>query len=188
MKHALLGFLTLMLCACTTTGETDGPIDTGPREGYPAAPYGVTAESVIENHTFTGVDGQPVTFQDIYADGANRLLLISTAAGWCTACIEEQPKLQDLHETFAEQGLVVVLSYFEDADYNRATPEQAAAWKERHNLELLVVSDPDLQLGAYYDVNLTPMNMIVDIPSMEIVWLTTGWDQSTIDALIQSKL
>ena len=37
--------------------------------------------------------------QDIYKATDEDLLLLVTAAGWCTACREEQPALEDLYQT-----------------------------------------------------------------------------------------
>ncbi len=51
-----------------------------------------------------------------------------------------------------------------------------------------MVADSEGALSAYYDPQLTPMNMIVDVASMKILWLTTGWDQSTVEAILSSKL
>jgi len=184
----LLTLALALIAACADTATDDLAGSSGPRDGYPPGPYGTTADTVIANLQFTTAEGDPLSFEDLYADGDNRLLLISTAAGWCTSCREEQPKLQSLHAQHHARGLVVLLALFEDAAYATATAAEAARWKDRNSLTFDVVADEAFALSAYYDPMSTPMNMMVDVASMKILWLTTGWDQTTIDAIIQSRL
>ena len=60
---------------------------------------------------------------------------MTTSAEWCTACIKEQPKLEDLYQEYGEQGLEVMVSMFQDDQFSPATPEVAQLWKNRffHN-------------------------------------------------------
>ena len=51
-----------------------------------------------------------------------------------------------------------------------------------------MVADIDFVLDDYYDSELTPMNMFVDVNTMEIIKITTGWDQSLVDAIVEAKL
>lgn len=96
--------------------------DAAAREGYPAAPYGTAQNAVIENHdTFLLPDGSPWSLSNVYQDGSNRMLLISTSASWCTACIKEQPKIQALYEAYGGRGLEVLVAVFEDAQFKPAT-------------------------------------------------------------------
>ena len=88
----------LALCACGTTGDSggDGDQETSDRETYPEGPYGVSEGDIIDNLSFTDSEGAPFQFEDMFSDENNKLLLLSTAAGWCTACREEQIALQSL--------------------------------------------------------------------------------------------
>src|SRR5689334_10748420 len=89
-----------LLAACGDLGQGKNR-DTGPRSGYPEGPYGKNEGSILENLEFVATDDSAFSLQNIYADGVNQLLLLTTAAGWCTACREEQPALQDLYDTYA---------------------------------------------------------------------------------------
>ena len=193
MKVRLLFLYVLWskaLMSCGGSGEeSDVTEDVATtREGYPAGPYGLTENSKLANESFLGVDGEAFDLQSIYAQGGNRLLLLSTSAGWCTVCIEEQPKIQALYDQYKGKGLAVVVAIIEDANYLPAQATHAADWKSKYDLTFDVVADSDGALAAYYDPQLTPMNMIVDVSSMKILWLTTGWDQSTVEAILSSKL
>ena len=133
MKKAAIGF-ALIFAACggkdTTPGGTAGPTD---RTMYPVAPYGTAEGGIIENHTtFKNTDGTPFSLNDVFKVESNKLMLVSTTAEWCTACIDEQPTLAALHTTHGSAGLVVVVSIFEDmnfrpADERHADPVQRAS-------------------------------------------------------------
>lgn len=193
MKFRLLllfALLAPLFLSCDDAGEDADVSDVvvAPREGYPAGPYGLTENAILANESFVDVDGNPFDLQSIYLENNNKLLLISTSAGWCTVCIEEQPKIQALYDQYKAKGFAVMVAIIEDASYLPAQATDAAAWKSRYNLSFDVVADSEGALAAYYDPQLTPMNMIVDVASMKILWLTTGWDQSTVEAILSSKL
>ncbi|MFC1612149.1 TlpA disulfide reductase family protein [Myxococcota bacterium] len=178
-----------LLVALAGCGSDNGAqCETGPRDGYPAAPFGVKEGSVIDNLQLTNSDDSPFALQDVYADGDNRLLLVSTAAGWCVACIEEQPTLQSLYEEHQADGLFVLVSLYQDAQNQPADAALAAGWKQAYGVSFAVVADPSFLFDAYYDSSLTPMNMLVDVCDMTILKITTGNDPSAIEAIIESRL
>jgi thiol-disulfide isomerase/thioredoxin len=185
---AVLGLASwcVLLCACGLAG--DGPRGPSDRTKYPGGPYGTAEGEVIDNLEFIAPDEKPVALGDIFADPKNRLLLVVTSAGWCTACIEEQPALQALHEENASRGLVVLVALFEDRDFLAADAALAAAWKDQHELSFHVVADPSFQLGDFYDSSLTPMNMFVDLDTMEILRITTGWDPTLVESIVEARL
>lgn len=162
--------------------------DVSDRSSYPGAPYGVAQGDVITALSFSTAAGEPFGLADIFADTDKTLLLLSTAAGWCTACIEEQGALEELSNTHGPAGLQVMVSLFEDRDYQPATPALAAEWQQDNGLTFPVVVDPDFVLADYYDTALTPMNMIVDVNTMTILRVSTGWDPSAITAIIEARL
>ncbi len=187
---SIVSALVAMTFFCGACGDaaTDEVIDTGPREGYPSGATGIEEGMTIANLEFTNGDGTPFTLGEIHADGKNQLLLISTSAGWCTACIEEQPSLVDLHDQYRDAGLFVLVTVFETLEFEPADAELAARWREQYDLPFAVVADIDFVLDDYYDSELTPMNMFVDVNTMEIIKITTGWDQSLVDAIVEAKL
>jgi thiol-disulfide isomerase/thioredoxin len=160
--------------------------DTGDRTRYPGG--GVSEGETIGNLEFVGPDGECFSFADIYSDADNKLLLLSTSAGWCSACIEEQPALEALHEQYRERGLFVMVSLFQYKNYSAADAALAKAWVDTYDLDLKVVADPEFVLSAYYDTSLTPMNMMVDLDTMTILKITTGWDPALVQSIIDAKL
>ncbi|HEY0839528.1 MAG TPA: TlpA disulfide reductase family protein, partial [Vulgatibacter sp.] len=143
---------------------------------------------VIRDHSFTADDGSTFKMSDVFADEKNRVMLLSTSADWCTACKEEAPKLEALHREFSGKGLVVVVAMFEDGDFEAATLENVRNWKKKYDVSHSVVLDAEFQLSAYYDRKQTPMNMIVDVDTMTIKYVTTGFNEQAIRALIIDKV
>ena len=158
------------------------------RGDYPAGPYGTGENAILENLSFVSTEGEAFELESLYQDSSNQLLLLTTAADWCSVCIEEQPKLQSIFEEYQEDGLEIVVALFETSDYQPASAATAANWKTRFDLSYTVVADPEFQLDAYYDSALTPMNMVVDLASMQILWIGTGWDETTLIGILQARL
>ena len=181
--------IVLALSACGTD-NTDKmkPMMTVDRTVYPLGPYGTEESQILENLSFKNADGTEFTLNDIYADDKNKLLLVSTSSGWCVSCIEEQVKLQARFDIWSDKGLYILLSTFEDAQFQAATPAYAGQWKERYNLSYTVVADPPFVFQAYYDKAATPMVMLVDVDTMSILRIMTGFDASVVDAIIDVKL
>lgn len=170
-------------------GTDDAALDPcALRQTYPPGPYGRAVGTRIENLSFVGLDNAPFDFASLHADCTRTLLLVSTSAGWCTACREEQPKLQSLYENFSASGLVVVVTLFEDDDFETAVLRDVEAWQRRYDLTFPVVLDAPFVLGDYYDRNSTPMNMLVDLRTMEIVTIQIGAVDSTFETILEAKL
>jgi hypothetical protein len=172
--------------AVSGDAAAEGCVDQ--RAGYPDGPYGTGEGDVIANLAFTGADGAPLDLASLHAPCGQRLLLVSTSAGWCTACREEQPKLQSLYDDLRADGLVVMVAYFEDDNYEPGTVDLAADWRERYGLSFPVVVDAAFALGDYYDRALTPMSMLVDLETMRIVKVMTGYDDSLVRSLLGARL
>lgn len=180
---------TLVESQLAALGDAESCESEDSREDYPAEGFGVEEGDVIESLVFTEIDGSDFSLDDdVFKNADTDLLLLVTAAGWCTACREEQPALEELYQSYKSQGLEVVVAVFEDNNYNAATPEFAGSWRDSYALTFPVVADTDFKLGAYYDPSLTPMAMLVDVKTMTILNIQIGAQPATLEALIQSQL
>ncbi|MCB9535352.1 MAG: TlpA family protein disulfide reductase [Myxococcales bacterium] len=179
------GFLDAGAAAPADLGTADA---AGPRAVYPTAGLGTGVGDVLADAEFLDADGQPFALRDVFFDEAERVMLVSTAAGWCAACIEEQPKLNALHAEYGERGLFVLVAFFEDSSFAAADVRDAARWRDRHDLALRVVADTEGAFGAYYDTALAPMTMLVEVPTMRILSIQTGFDEAMVRAVIASRL
>lgn len=168
---------------------TCGAVTAVPRATYPAAPYGTAAGTTLANLSFADPDGTAtIDLQSLRASGEKQLLMVITSAGWCSACIEEQPELNRLYDTYKDCGLEVLLTVFEDDQTNPATPALAAQWKSSYSNTFPVVADAPFVLKDYYDESYTPMVMFVDFETMEILSISTGQVDAATEAFIRQQL
>lgn len=184
---------TLLLASLSGCAEDDagvcGAVNAVPRASYPAGPFGNAAGDTLANLSFADPNGSAtVDFQSLRAAGDKRLLLLITSAGWCSACIEEQPELNRLYETYKDCGLEVLLTVFEDQDTNPATPALAAQWKTTYENDFPVVADAPFVLKDYYDESYTPMVMFVDLDTMQILSISTGQVDQATEGFIRQQL
>jgi len=188
-SQRMRSFIPLILCAgvvgCGNGGD-DGPCATVAREGYPAGPFGEKPGATIADLELVADDGSPFFLNQIHADGDNQLLLLGSSSGWCSACIEEQPALQDLHERYRDKCLYIMVTLFEDADFNPANAALAASWKEQYDVSFEVVADPNYLLEPYYAADQPPMHLWIDVATREVLEVITGWDGAVIESLIEA--
>ena len=179
-----------------STGNSDcdePPCVTGEppsdRSRYPG--YGTSPDDVLAPLTFKQGDGEDFSVSQVFSDSQNRVMLLTTSAGWCTACIEEQPTLQALHQEFGERGLFIMVALFETRDYQPADSRLAARWKEQYELDFKVVADPSFVMEPYYpngDSSVTPIVMMVDIDTMQIIEIMVGFNEPAVRAIIENNL
>ncbi|MEE2645104.1 MAG: TlpA disulfide reductase family protein [Myxococcota bacterium] len=187
---ALLCLSLVMLSGCLSAGESKALGEAGPRESYPTEQIGVEVNDTLEDLSFVNPDGSPFSLSEIFMDTQSRLLLITTSAEWCSACIKEQPVLQSLYEEYREAGLEILVVLFEDVNEVPAEPRNAAAWKQKYDLDYPVVADPTSpsHFSRYYDTRLTPMVMFVEVDDMKIIDLRQGFSESDVRSIIRTKL
>ena len=170
------------------TGGATPPTCVERRAAYPSGPFDTDEDDVIANLAFTDGDGTAVDLQALRADCTWNLAVITTSAGWCTSCREEQPKLQALYDDYKARGLLVVVTLFEDDNYAPATPHLVAGWKERYELTLPVLADIEFVLGDYYDRDQTPMTMVLDLETMQIRRIMTGFIDADVRSIVDTLL
>ena len=190
-----VGICLLLSLGClesaeTPTCESDDCIrSTEDRDGYPG--FGTNAGNIIRPLEFVDADGEPFGLQDVYQNGANQVLLLTTSAGWCTACIEEQAALQTLYGEYQERGVEIIVAVFQDSNYEAADVRFANQWKRRYRLTYPVVADTEFLMQDYYpgrDPSVTPIMLVIDVPTMTILERFVGYDDLVIRALIDSQL
>ena len=169
-------------------GDAAAPGDA--TANYPPGPYGTDEGATLLNLAMTTTAGETFSFSaDVFADPQVRLVLVSTGAGWCTACREEQPALEALYQTHAQDGLLVIAAIFEDDVSAPVTPAFARGWQEQYGLSFPVLIDEFNDFAAFYDPGLAPMNMFVDGETMQIIDIAIGaLDGARADAIIGDRL
>jgi hypothetical protein len=181
-----------------------GPAGTGPagtgasaeaataeqRLPYPPAPYGASPGATIEDFRFLGWSqpadakydtGQlrPLSLAEFYDPRgvkAVRYVVITSTAVWCSACkLEYRDFASGKVEAYQKRGVRFLGALFQANDGTAATPGDLADWAKRYKVTFPFVLDPALKFGAFFDVEKTPMEMIVDARDMKIVQIDHGW-------------
>jgi len=189
MKRILMPIAcAALLAACGSTAEEGDAGEVGDRTRYPdEKPYGTKRGDIIANLQFETPEGDPISLQDIRADESIRVMLLSSIAGWCQPCIVEQEHLKELQTEYGNRGFVVVSAMFEDTLGNVPTPGQVQEWKAQYKLNYTFLRDPEYVLRPYYSGD-PPMNMVVDVDTMEILYLGAGFQADEITTIIERNL
>lgn len=185
-----------------TPGASEG--DFRSIAAYPAGPYGSEVGSIIENHDFLGWRDpvragfdpnrlEEVRLSDFYDPRGQytELIVLNASAVWCPACRSEMQTLDrlDMSGAYQRSKVVILGTLFEDARGAPARPEDLALWGNGLNflVDFPLVLDPGLKLGPYFSQSVTPLNLVVDARTMEILFVFMGYSQ-TLWTLVDAEL
>jgi len=200
-----------LLCAAGVLGcgsnKPELPDDFGSAEscvrlGYPAGPFGTEPADLAQNACFEGwlrpdrVDRQPGTLEPIALadfhdpDGTLgiELLLINTAALWCSACRIEHETLPAHAEALRERGLVVLSALFQGVEREPATFEDLTLWVETYQTNFPMLLDPSYSFGVYASAETAPLNLVVDARTMRILKKYIGDQAAVMWPFIEGEL
>ena len=169
---------------------------------YPADGFGTEPGDIVENACFSGyrspaeVAPSPenleiIAFSDYYDRAGTKgveLLLVNTAAMWCSACIAEHRVLPAHSEELRPQGLVILSALFQDAERNPASLADVERWIDNFDTNFPMVADPDLQMGIYASPDTAPLNLLVDARNMRILRKYVGDQSAVMWPFIESEL
>jgi len=195
----------------TTAIVTDGsranaPTLTSNWADYPAGPYGTARGAVIQNLEFLGwkqpdlanydtASFEHVRLSDFYdPDGHSdvKLLAVNASAVWCAVCRAEYEDMNTnaIYATYRAKGVEFLGTLFEDNSYFPAQPADLTRWGQlsTHDVKFPLVLDPGFKMGAYFDSDATPLNMVIDVRTMTIVLLTMGYSPTYWSTTVQGLL
>jgi hypothetical protein len=169
---------------------------------YPDSGVGTEPGDVAGNACFVGyrapdrvVPSEPhretVALSDYYDPAGSKgvsLLLLNTAAIWCSACVSEHRTLPDRQRELGPRGLVILSTLFQDAERDPASLEDVERWIAKFGTNFPMVADPDLALGAYASPDSAPLNMLVDPRTMQILRKYVGDQGSVMWPYIEAEL
>jgi hypothetical protein len=200
LRVLLLVFLAFTGCQPAGNPATDG----GATPGYPGPPYGAAAGSVIENLSlgvknadcdttvefYDQLQYQPTSLNDYHQRADLSLLLITTIAGWCDACNNEQPQIQPLLLKYRGSGLRILEVMLEGYDQHTAaaaTDTDVNHWVTVNAITVGMALDPDMVMSKYVDLSVSPsMNILVRLSDMQIVHMASG--EEMLDPIVASFL
>lgn len=160
---------------------------------YPDGPYGTEAGAVVQNVCLRGwlapervshdeSSLEPIRLSDFYDPDGQRgvkLLLVNTAAVWCSACRIEHEDLPARAATYTPKGLRIIAALFQDQKQNPASVEDLKRWVETFGTNFPMSLDPDYAFGLYASAETAPLNLLIDPRSMTILKKYIG-DQSAV--------
>jgi hypothetical protein len=170
--------------------------------GYPSGPYGREEGNVLQNLCFRGwrnptavehteASLETIAFSDYHdpqGTKKTRLLIVNTAALWCSACQEEHKKLPAQFSEYSSRGLAVIATLFQDNKRNPATPKDLGVWADTFDTNFPLALDPDYQMGEYASAETAPLNLLVDAQSMTILKKIIGDQPTVLWPFIEQKL
>ncbi len=163
------------------------------KQDYPAGPYGTGLHSTLENFSFLGWHDpkaanydvgklEQVSLGEYYnPDGRSNLKLIwiNASAVWCGVCRAEMEDIKNngVHAAFAPKGVQLLVTLFEDNKSGPAKPSDLRNWglAPEHAIDYPLVLDPGFKLGAFFNSDATPLNMLVDAKTMKVLDATMGY-------------
>jgi peroxiredoxin len=146
----------ILLTAIICSGCGTQPLTSGPAPDF-------TLDSLHgDTVTLSALAGQEVVVLDFWAT-------------WCSPCVEGLDHLQQMHERYADQGLVVLaINVGEDR-------EEAAEFVADYGYTFTVLLDTDGTVSDAYGVQSIPHTLIVD-PEGEVHY-APGWPDEIEDTL-----
>ena len=169
---------------------------------YPSEGIGSEEGDVVKNVCFSGYRApqrvapsvehrETIAFSDYYDPAGSKgvsLLLVNTAAIWCSACVSEHHTLPAHQADMEARGLVIFSVLFQDAARETASIEDVERWIAKFETNFPMVTDPDLALESYASYASAPLNMLVDPRSMKILRKYVGDQGSVMWPYIEAEL
>ncbi len=177
---------TVEVAALEVDESSPGDVTMG---DYPAGPYGTAVGSIAANHSFFNpATKADISYGELRAAGEKKLLLVTSGAGWCSACKQEAVELKAKYDEYGPQGLEIWSTLFQDFVGDPADEGFWNVWKGQLTPNYPLLLDVDFVLGAYFNPDSAPMNMLIDLETMEILFLQTGFDPASVEAEIKKFL
>ena len=179
---------------------------------YPAGPYGMGLNMTVPNlellglrrptdHAVSCVRGQPVPELERIAlaefydpDGAKgiELIMVNMSAVWCSVCRSEFSSFRKtgIYAEYKARKVEFVGVLFEDTNYDPAKPADISCWSSQYGVEFPMLLDPQFRTGGMFLAEATPMNVVIDARTMQIVgqFQGAGGAVTNMFRLIDSKL
>ncbi|MBK9384300.1 MAG: redoxin domain-containing protein [Planctomycetes bacterium] len=95
--------------------------------------------------------GEPPTLESL----RGQVLLLEFWGTWCAPCVRAMPRIQQLHERYAERGVTVLALSYE-------TPEVLEPFLKKHRYTFQSGSDPEKQVIEAYGISGWPTSVVID--------------------------
>ena len=170
--------------------------------GYPDGPYATEPGGAVENACFQGWPApatvshgpetlEPMALSDYYdpeGRGRVKLLLVNTAALWCSACRIEHETLPEHYAELAPRGLEILSALFEDNMREPADLDDLKVWVETFDTTFPIALDPSYSFGLYASAETAPLNLILETRTMTILRKFIGDQSAVIWPYVETEL
>ena len=136
MKRQLFPLVFTLLTAIIWSGCGPRPVTSGP------AP----------NFTLDSLDGDAVTLSEL----KGQVVVLDFWATWCSPCVEALDHLQQIHERYADRGVVVLAINIEEER------NEIAAFAADHGYTITILLDADSRVSDAYGVQGIPHTVVVN--------------------------
>ncbi|MCB9556199.1 MAG: redoxin domain-containing protein [Deltaproteobacteria bacterium] len=186
--------------------------DSFQQGAYPAGPYGTSVGQVIFNHSFDAFldpdnfckkhsakvmdlsKTQKISLNDWYYGrgcGKQKLLWISVVAGWCTYCIQEAREVMSwIRQNGLDERVAVAEIIYENGQRGSRFIDEAFAktWINGNQTTFPLMIDRSFEMSKYFTASATPLNMLIDLSTMQIYYKQTGKSITAVGGQIKSYL
>lgn len=136
---------------------------------------GAVTSGLAPDFTLDSLGGGAITLSDL----ENQIVVLDFWAIWCHPCVEAMPELEQLHQQYADQGVVVLaINVGEDQD-------EVAEFMADHDYTLTVLLDTDSRVTDAYDVQGIPHTVVVDREGEMHYVLSVDDAESTLHRLLE---
>ncbi len=125
------------------------------------------------NFTLSTVEGQEVSLHQY----RGKVVFLNFWATWCIPCREEMPALEQLHQTYQSQGLVVLSIDLKE------TADQVKAFFQKHSLSFPALLDQDGSIFRDYLVAGMPTTYLIGRDGTMLARGVGGRDWKRAEAL-----
>ena len=102
----------------------------------------------------TGLDEKPLSLEAL----RGQVVILDFWATWCRPCVESMPKIQKIHEKYANKGVTVVGINEDDKE----TEKKVQAFLKDKGITFRQFADPKGKLGRKYNVAAIPSTFLID--------------------------
>lgn len=203
-KVSALAFVALLVGCGSDIAEVRTVKDAGATSDscsvtYPPGPYGTTVGAVVEDHVFTGRrEGanstgpyDQISLADFYAmrNQGKKLLVLNVAAFWCSPCKEEAKELvATLAPKYEPKGVEFLSIVLEKIDRTPAQPADIDTWIKTYHMTFAVADDTDGYVTRFFMKDSMPLNMVIDLETMQIVSKTIGAHLDDVQSVLDAHL
>jgi hypothetical protein len=155
---------------------------------YPDAPYGVAVGETIEDLQFVDWHDVAYSLSDMRDEPNVRLIALISVAAWCPTCARKMAPVGVLNNRLRPEGVLTVVSLFEDPNFGPAIARDAAIWRRDHGLELPIVADGPQALAPYFEPFGRNTYILIHAATMTIAHISHRLDGDELDRRIQEAL